>query len=167
MSKGGRTFLLLALFTLTFSLVLGGAFLWRRPGLRRRLLERARYGQESKGGVILRLDVAPTGSLSLAYVNVSEEPVSLAMPLGDRAGPEIDVVVKDSKGAPVEQSGILIESGRGEIVVIPPGQVFPQRLPIEDYVALGAGTFTVHVERARLRKEEPRLLSNSVTLTRP
>jgi hypothetical protein len=165
-SQRGRTVLLLALFTLTFSIVLGAAFLWRRPGLRRRLLERVRYGQESQGGVILRLDVAPTGSLSLAYVNVSEEPLSLAMPLGDRTGPEIDVVVKDASGQTVEQTGILIESGRGDIVVIPPGQVFLQRLPLEDYVALRAGTYSVHVERARLRKEEPRLASNTVTITR-
>src|SRR5581483_10187704 len=82
-----RRVLLGAVFVVTFAVVLAGAVLVRSPDLRRRISERWRYGTESAGGLLLTLDVAPTGSLSVSYTNVSAEPRSLFMPMASRTGP--------------------------------------------------------------------------------
>jgi len=165
-TKAGKTVVFLAVFTATFVLILAGSVLYLRPALRHRVLDRWRYGQEPQHGIVFRLDVAPSGSLSLVFVNTTEQPISLQMPMGDRAGPEVDVIVKDEKGELVPQSGFLVQSGRGDRVVLAPGGSFTQRLPLEDFVVLGPGKYEVKVERARLAQEEPRLVSNTVTITR-
>ncbi len=158
-----RRVLLGAVFVVTFAVVLAGAVLVRSPDLRRRIGERWRYGTESAGGLLLTLDVAPTGSLSVSYTNVSAEPRSLFMPIASRTGPEIEVHATDEHGVALEQFG-PVESGAGTSVEIPPGGRFTQSFPISDYVTLGPGKTRIWVERAKLHPAEPRLVSNTVVL---
>ncbi len=170
-ARSRRTLVSLAVFVGTFAVFFAGAVLLKNPDLRRRL--QALVGPapslparlpETQGAVRLELEVAPTGSLSLAFKNGTDLPLSLAMPSLDRTGPEIDVIVKDARGAVVAPTRIVLESRGGSIVVIPPGQTFRQSLRLEEYVALPPGRYEVHVERAVLRPGEPRLVSNTVVI---
>ncbi|HZU97911.1 MAG TPA: hypothetical protein VFF73_14510, partial [Planctomycetota bacterium] len=130
-----RRLLLASVFFVTFAIVLAGAVLVRSPDLRRRIGEHWTYGTESEGGLLLTLEVAPTGSLSLSYTNVSSEPRALFMPMDSRTGPEIEVHATDEKGVALEPFG-PVESGPAASVEIPPGGRFTQSFPIADYVTL-------------------------------
>jgi len=108
----------------------------------------------------MRLDVAPSGSATLTFTNVSDEPRPLLLPERTRTGPEIDVVVESGDA---ERREGPIQSGEGSAVLLAPGQSFVQDLPLDEYL-LRRGRATIHVERAKLRAEDPRLRSNSVTV---
>lgn len=146
-----RTLLLLAVFSAGFVLALAGALYAKR---------RLRRPARDPSPLTMRLEVAPSGSLSLVFTNVSHVPVPLVAPVGSRTGPEIDVVVDSGEAERLEGP---IQTGEGPVFLIPPGQSFVQDLPLAEYVRL-RGRATIHVERARLRVEEPRLRSNAVVV---
>ena len=138
-ARASRTLVLLAVFSLGFVVVFGGAVIAVR-----RLRARPPV-------LVLRLDVAPSGSVTLTFTNTSQAPQTVRLPVGERTGPEVEVVID--------------VIGFAAVVVLEPGQSVIQDLPLDEYVAL-AGRATLHVERAKLAVDEPRLRSNSITVDR-
>jgi len=160
-----RILLLVAFFVLGLVLA-GGAVLAARSA--RALLARRRAAPPPPsekplpaGGIEMRLDVAPSGSLVLTFTNVSAGPRPLVVPVLERTGPEIDVVVDE--GAARRLEGPLQWEGAGRSILLAPGASLSQDVPLAEYLEL-QGAATIHVERARLRQEDPRLRSNSVVV---
>ncbi len=148
-ARSSRTLKLLAVFSLGFIIVFGGAVVAvRRLRAPRPLL-------------VLRLDVAANGSATLTFTNTSSSPRTVLLPMGPRTGPEVEVVVES--GEADKKEGPILVIARAPSVVLEPGQSVIQDLPLEEYVSL-RGRATLHVERANLALDEPRLRSNSVTV---
>jgi hypothetical protein len=105
--------------------------------------------------------------MRLAYTNTGTQPRALIFP-ATRASVEVDVVVHDERGELVAQiaSGTAEVSSTALTLVIEPGKTIEQELVLDDFVKLGAGQYSVRVERARLNEHEPRLRSNEVTIRR-
>ncbi|MEZ0229316.1 MAG: hypothetical protein ACAI25_11875 [Planctomycetota bacterium] len=150
-ARASRTLVLLAVFSLGFVVVFGGAVIAVR-----RLRARPPV-------LVLRLDVAPSGSVTLTFTNTSQAPQTVRLPVGERTGPEVEVVI--DSGDATKKKGPIEVIGFAAVVVLEPGQSVIQDLPLDEYVAL-AGRATLHVERAKLAVDEPRLRSNSITVDR-